>query len=151
MFYPYEGYRSVTPLDAARFVSDAWPAPATYRRSFCEHCDQRVGRSSLTSTPRSDFMAQSLALPIDVCRELGISPLRINIWLSFSQADLGPTSAQELFFSCFVKSLIFFFGDLCSQRAVQNYFGGYLWNSIFFWQHRVSIVTGLISVRVLYL
>ena len=27
------------------FVSDAWPAPATYHRSFCEHCDQRVGRS----------------------------------------------------------------------------------------------------------
>ena len=24
------------------FVSDAWPAPATYHRSFCEHCDQRV-------------------------------------------------------------------------------------------------------------
>ena len=27
------------------FVSDAWRAPATYHRSFCEHCDQRVGRS----------------------------------------------------------------------------------------------------------
>ena len=27
------------------FVSGAWPAPATYHRSFCEHCDQRVGRS----------------------------------------------------------------------------------------------------------
>ena len=27
------------------FVSDAWPAPAIYHRSFCEHCDQRVGRS----------------------------------------------------------------------------------------------------------
>ena len=27
------------------FVSDAWPASATYHRSFCEHCDQRVGRS----------------------------------------------------------------------------------------------------------
>ena len=27
------------------FVSDAWPALATYHRSFCEHCDQRVGRS----------------------------------------------------------------------------------------------------------
>ena len=26
-------------------VSDAWQAPATYHRSFCEHCDQRVGRS----------------------------------------------------------------------------------------------------------
>ena len=27
------------------FVSDVRPAPATYHRSFCEHCDQRVGRS----------------------------------------------------------------------------------------------------------
>ena len=27
------------------FASDAWPAPATYHRSFCEHCDQRVGRN----------------------------------------------------------------------------------------------------------
>ena len=31
-----------------------------------------------------------------------ISPLRVNIWLSFSQADLGPRSAQELFFRVFV-------------------------------------------------
>ena len=27
------------------FASDVWPAPATYHASFCEHCDQRVGRS----------------------------------------------------------------------------------------------------------
>ena len=27
------------------FVSEARPAPATYHPSFCEHCDQRVGRS----------------------------------------------------------------------------------------------------------
>ena len=38
--------------------------------------------------PRSDFMAWSLVLSIDVCAGLGISPLRTNIWLSFSQADL---------------------------------------------------------------
>ena len=36
---------------------------------------------------------------------LGISPLRTNIWLSFSQADFGPRSAQELFFSGFLKGL----------------------------------------------
>ena len=35
---------------------------------------------------------------VDVCRGLGISPLRVNIWLSFSQADPGPRSAQVLFF-----------------------------------------------------
>ena len=28
------------------FVSDAWPAPATYHRSFCEYCEQRVSRNS---------------------------------------------------------------------------------------------------------
>ena len=89
------------------FVSDAWPAPATYHRSFCEHCAQRVGRRSEppTDAPRSDFMVQSLVSSIDVCPGLGISPLRTNIWLSFSQADLGPRSAQEIFFSGFLKSL----------------------------------------------
>ena len=30
-------------------------------------------------------------------------------WAKFSQADLGPRSAQEYFFSGFLKSLIFFF------------------------------------------
>ena len=68
----------------------------------------------LTSAPRSDFMTQSLVLPIDVCRGLGISPLRTNIWLNFSAADLGPTSAQELFFRVFLKVWNFFFGDLYS-------------------------------------
>ena len=33
------------------FVSDVWPAPATYHRSFCEHCDQRVGRSLQRARP----------------------------------------------------------------------------------------------------
>ena len=54
-------------------------------------------------------MAQSLVLSIDVCPGLGISPLQTNICLSFSQADLGPRSAQELFFSGFLKSLRLFF------------------------------------------
>ena len=85
------------------FVSDAWPAPATYHRSFCEHCDQRVGRSPQRAHPVSDFMAQSLVFSLDVCPRLGISQLRIYIWLSFSQAFLGPRSAQELFFSGFLK------------------------------------------------
>ena len=39
---------------------------------------------------------------VDVCRGPGISPLRINIWLSFSQADHGPTFAI-LFFSGLVQ------------------------------------------------
>ena len=59
--------------------------------------------------PRSDFMAQSLVLSIDVCPGLRILPLRTNIWLEFSQADLGPRSAQGLFVLGFLKSLKLFF------------------------------------------
>ena len=33
------------------FVSEAWPAPATDHRSFCEHCDQRVGRNPNKRVP----------------------------------------------------------------------------------------------------
>ena len=54
-------------------------------------------------------MAQSLVLSIDVRPGLGISPLQTYIWLSFSQADLGPRSAQEILFSEFLKSLKIFF------------------------------------------
>ena len=66
------------------------------------------GSEPLTSALRSDFMVQSLVLSIDVCRGLGISPLRINVWLSFCQADLGPRSAQELFFPFFLNFEAFF-------------------------------------------
>ena len=65
--------------------------------------------------PRSDFMAQSLVLSINVCPGLGISPVQTNIWLSFSQADLGPRSAQERFFSFFLKSLKLFFAKICAH------------------------------------
>ena len=65
------------------------------------------GSEPLTSAPRSDFMARSLVLSIDVCRGLGISSLRANIWPNFSQADMGPRSAQEC--SGFLKSLKLFF------------------------------------------
>ena len=54
-------------------------------------------------------MAQSLVLSIDVCRGLGISPLRVNISLSYSQADLGPRSAQELFSGGGLKKFELFF------------------------------------------
>ena len=60
-------------------------------------------------------MAQSLVWSIDVCPGLGMSPLRTNIWLSFSQADLGPRSAQELFFSGFLKSLKLFCSKICAH------------------------------------
>ena len=129
------------------FVSDAWPAPATYHRSFCEnYLWPESGSELVTSAPRLDFMAQSLVVSIDVCRWLGISPLRINIWLGFSRPILAqdlPTSND--FFRVFFQGLkLFISEDLCSWRVVRKSFGGYLWNSNFFWQHRVSIVTGLI-------
>ena len=60
------------------------------------------------SAPRSDFTAQSSVLSLDVCPGLGISPLRANTRLSFSQADLGPTSAQDFFFRGFEKFETFF-------------------------------------------
>ena len=44
----------------------------------------------------------------------------------FSQANLGPRSTQQLFFSGFLKSLKLFFEDLCSWGAVQKSFGEYL-------------------------
>ena len=44
----WEGLRffvaCVLQSSAQKFVSDAWPAPATYHPPYCEHCDQRVGR-----------------------------------------------------------------------------------------------------------
>ena len=51
------------------------------------------GSEPLTITPRSDFMAKSLFWSIDVCRGLGILPLRLNIWLEFF---LRPILAQDL-------------------------------------------------------
>ena len=59
-------------------------------------------------------MAQSLVLSIDVCPGLGVAPLRTNNWLSFSQADLGP-SAQELFFSGFFEKFGTFFSKICAH------------------------------------
>ena len=114
------------------FVSDAWPAPATHLSSQVtiktnllaelKHQAPITGRfvntvtrgwsEPLTSAPSSDFMVQSLALSIDVCPGLGIPPLQTNIWLSFSQADLGPRSAQG-FLGGFRKVWNFFFEDLC--------------------------------------
>ena len=43
---------------------------------------------------------------------------RTNIWLSFSQADLGPRSAQELFISGFLKSLKRLFLKICAHSEL---------------------------------
>ena len=77
-------------------------APAAYHRPFCEHYDPEDGSELLTSAPRSDCMEQSL-----VCRSISVedsesSPLRVGIWLLFSHARRGPTSAQEFFFFFFI-------------------------------------------------
>ena len=54
------------------FFSDAQQASATYHRSSCEHC-LKGGSEPLTSTPRSEFLTQSLILSINVWRDLGSS------------------------------------------------------------------------------
>ena len=42
-------------------------------------------------------------------------PLRTNIWLSFSEADLGPTCAQFFFFLRLFYSLELFFVKMCAH------------------------------------
>ena len=64
--------------------------------------------------PRSDFMTRSSVLSIDLCRGLGISPLRNNHLAELSQADLGPTFAQD-FFCVFAESLELFFVKICAH------------------------------------
>ena len=41
--------------------------------------------------------------------------IQTNIWLSISQADLGPRSAQECFYGGFTKSLTLFFSKICAH------------------------------------
>ena len=64
---------------------------------------------------RSDFTAQPLVLSNDVCPGLGISPVRANIWLSFSQADHGPRSALDFFFGIFGR-----FETFCSKICAHS-------------------------------
>ena len=91
------------------FVSNAWPAPATYHRSLCEHCDQRMGRSPSRARPvqiswRSRWFCQSISVQdSESCR------FEQTFGLSFSQGDHGPRSAQEFFFPGFLESLKLFF------------------------------------------
>ena len=87
-------------------VSDAWPAPATYHRPFREHCEG--GSEPRTSAPRLEFMTQSMFLSIMFVEDSESRRFELNIWLSFSQADLGGTSAQEIFFCFFLERLKFY-------------------------------------------
>ena len=100
------------------------------------------GSEPLTSA-RSDFTAQSLDLSIDVCPGLGISPFEQTFGWDFLRPIFAQDRPRNYFLGGIWIFWNFFFEDLCSSRAVQESFGGYLWNSNFLWKHRVSIVTGL--------
>ena len=95
------------------FVSDAWPAPATYHRSFCENCDQRVGRSPKRARPVRfhgavvGFVHRCLSRT----RNLAASSKHLaELFSGWSRPKIGP----GFFFSGFLKNLNFFFEDLCS-------------------------------------
>ena len=77
------------------------PPPITYHLPCCEHCDQRVCWSSYRARPVQDWwrcrwFRRSMSVEDSESRRFGL-----NDWLSFSQADLGPTSGQEWYFSFF--------------------------------------------------
>ena len=68
----------------------------------------------------------------------------LNIWLSFSQADLGPTSGQDFFFSFFFWNVWTFFLKIWAHgERHRNLMAGIFESLFFFWQHHVSIVIGL--------
>ena len=94
------------------FVSDAWPAPAMYHRPWCQLTRAWVGAPNERTSFRYhdvvvDFvdrcLSRTMILSIDICRGLGISPLRIKHLAEFSQADLRPTSGQEIFLRTFFQ------------------------------------------------
>ena len=62
------------------------------------------------------FMPQSLVLSIDVCQDSESRRFELNIWLSFSQADLRPTSGQEIFLRTFFQVWNVFF-KICAHIA----------------------------------
>ena len=84
-------------------LSYTWPAPTTFYRPFCEHGDPRVGSEPLTSALRSEFMTQSLVLSIDVCRGLGISPLRAEHPPEFFRSRPRPNIGHNCFLGGFGK------------------------------------------------
>ena len=89
------------------FVSDAWPALATFHRSFCELCDQRVGRSLQRERPvqiswRSRWFCQSMSVQDSESRRfeqtLGRYWPKIGPGIIF----FGVFETLETFFSRFV-------------------------------------------------
>ena len=71
----------------------------------------------------------------------------LNGWLSFSQADLDPTSAQELFFFAFFWKFGTLFLKICAHsERYRNLIAGIFEILTFFWQRRVSIGMGLNTI-----
>ena len=107
----------------------------------------RVGAPN-ASAPRSNFMAQWLVLSIDICRGLGISPLRTSIWLSFSQADIGPTPAQERFFSFFFKLWNVFFKICAHSERYRNLMAGIFEIRAFFFGNIAFPLSPVLRTRI---
>ena len=64
-----------------------------------------------------------------------------NQRLSFSQADLGPRSAQDFFFGVFEKFEMFFSKICAHSERYSNLLASIFENSSFLWKHRVSMFT----------
>ena len=78
------------------------------------------------SAPLSDVTMQSLALPIDVCRGLGISPLRMNHSSGFLWGRSWPNIwSVSVCFSGLFESMELSLKYLSSWRVVRESYGGY--------------------------
>ena len=84
------------------------------------------GSEPLTGAPRSDFMAQSLVLSIDVSRTRYLAASNKHLAKFFSGRSWSKIGPGIIFFGIFEKFETLFFEYLRSQRAVQKSFGGYL-------------------------
>ena len=72
------------------------------------------GSEPLTNASRSELMTQALFLSINVCRGLGISPLRIKHLAEFFSGRSWPNIFSGIIiFAFFGKFGTFLFGDLC--------------------------------------
>ena len=113
------------------FVSDVGPAPATYHRGVCEHCDQTVGRSPSRARPvqiswRSRWFCRSMSV---LDSESHHSNKHLAEYFSGrSWPKIGP---GMFLWGVYEKFDTFFFEDLCSLRAMHKSFGGYIRNSNF--------------------
>ena len=137
LFYAIGGIENY----CCRFSTHQRPKVCWVRRLVCaRHMSPAVewtlwpegASESLSSAPRSDSWRRRW-----FCRSMSVNDSEsrrseLNISLSVSQADLGPTYCHELFFSFFFQSSDFLNWHSCSQRTVQKYFGGYLWIPFFF-------------------